>query len=88
MVKLFVFPTNRNSGSDKFLLVTTLFFITLSLVLPCVYAFEGVGVYKDGKKVLSFDLAIPEEAALTSGTNRSLGEKGRQSYLVNEEVFP
>ena len=53
MLKLFVFPTDRNSRLNKFLILTILFFISVLLVVPCTYAVEGNEVDKDGGTTVS-----------------------------------
>lgn len=53
MLKLFVFPTDRNSRLNKLLILTILLIISILLVVPCAYAVEGNEVDKDGRTTVS-----------------------------------
>lgn len=52
----------------------------LSLLNPATwtasgYSFEGPGLYKDGEKVLGFDLALPEGIARTISDDTDVGQE-------------
>lgn len=75
MLKLFVYPADRSSRLRKFLIVTIFFFISVLFACPSGHAFDGPGLYKDGEKVIGFDLAPSDEADITLNATKTMAEE-------------
>ena len=72
----------------RFLFQLSLAFLILSVTAHTVYATNGPGLYKDGKKVIGFDFGFPGEADAPAGINIATEDDDKKRNIVPKSEVP
>jgi len=73
MFKLLI--SDSKQKLNKLLIGTILLIISVLLAVPSGHAFDGPGLYKDGEKVIGFDLAPSDEADIALNATKTMAEE-------------